>query len=274
MDHPKPEAPLVTFYRFIPGTREPMRADRAAAGTMPMRAYRFCEAMTTASAFGWYLFPPITFSLMWDGSSEVLWTYQGADGWYPLKVAQYPSFAEHFNAAAPPEAEGFSPPFLAAFKEPGIIQLWTGFVAKTAPGWNLLVRPPANLPHSNNYDFYEGVIETDRWFGPLFINFRLTRTHAPVEFDAEFPLLQVQPVHRSVCGEALDDFRVVSDLGQLSPDDWAAFQRTVVKPNIDPNRQRGQYAATTRRRRKREGTSATTANPHADPGSLVTSDND
>ena len=47
-----------------------MRADRAAAGTMPTRAFRYCEAMTSASAFGWYVFPPITFSLMWDGGSE------------------------------------------------------------------------------------------------------------------------------------------------------------------------------------------------------------
>ena len=50
-----------------------MRADRAAAGTMPTRAFRYCEAMTSASAFGRYVFPPITFSLMWDGG----WKYFG-----------------------------------------------------------------------------------------------------------------------------------------------------------------------------------------------------
>ena len=81
------EGPLVKFFRFIPQAREPQRADRAAAGAMPLRAYRYCEAMTTASAFGWYLFPPMTFSLMWDGRMEVLWTYEGADGWFPLKRA-------------------------------------------------------------------------------------------------------------------------------------------------------------------------------------------
>ena len=251
-DHTKRDAPLISFYQMIPSARPPMRADRAAAGTMPTRAFRFCEAMRTASAFGWYLFPPITFSLMWDGGTDVVWTYQGADGWYPLKTAQFPGFAQQFDEAAPDEIKGFSPPFLAAFKEPGILQIWSGFVARTAPGWSLLIRPPANLARSQGYDPYEGIVETDRWFGPLFTNVRLTRTNQPVEFDSEFPFLQVQPIHRSQYDDALDNFEVVPDLGHFTASDWKAFNQTVVRPNVDPNRQRGEYAMNTRKRRKRE----------------------
>jgi Family of unknown function (DUF6065) len=251
-DQTKPNAPLITFYKLVPGCRPPMRADRSAAGTMPMRAYRFCEAMRMASAFGWYLFPPINFSLMWDGSTDVLWTYEGADGWYPLKTAQFPDFASHFDSLAPPELKGFAPPFLASFKEPGILQIWSGMIARTAPSWSLLIRPPANLARSQGYEHYEGIVETDHWFGPLFTNVRLTRTNAPIDFDAEFPFLQVQPVRREAYDEALDDFDVVPDLGHFTPADWQAFQQTVVRPNIDPNRQRGEYAMKTRKRRKRE----------------------
>jgi hypothetical protein len=251
-DRTKRDSPHISFYQLIPSARPPMRADRAAAGTMPTRAFRFCEAMRTASAFGWYLFPPITFSVMWDGGSDVLWTYEGADGWYPLKTAQFPGFADHFNNFAPPEIKGFAPPFLAAFKEPGVLQIWTGFIARTAPDWSVLIRPPANLARSQGYDWYEGIVETDRWFGPLFTNVRLTRTNAPVEFDAEYPFLQVQPVHRSVYDDALDTFEVIHDLAAFEPADWDAFNRTVVRPNVDPHRQRGQYAMDTRKRRKRK----------------------
>jgi hypothetical protein len=59
-----PDTPLATFYRAIPNCRLPQRAARAPAGTMPTRAFRYCEALTAASAFGWYLFPPINFSLI------------------------------------------------------------------------------------------------------------------------------------------------------------------------------------------------------------------
>ena len=248
------DAPLIAFYQMISGGRPPERADRAAAGTMPTRAFRFCEAMRTASAFGWYLFPPIHFSLIWDGGSDVIWTYPGADAWYPLKTAQFPGFAAHFDRMAPPEIRSFSPPFLAAFKEPGIIQIWTGLVARTAPGWSLLIRPPANLARSQAYDCFEGIVETDRWFGPLFTNIRLTRINAPIEFDAEFPFLQVQPVHRDLYNERLDRFDVIADMAHFESGDWEAFRETVVRPSTDPDRRHGQYAATTRKRRKSETT--------------------
>src|SRR5205807_7363885 len=77
MDQPSPDAPFVKFYRFLPGARAPQRADRSAAGSMPTRAFRYCEAMRTASALGWYVFPPMSFKLMWDGANDVVWNYEG-----------------------------------------------------------------------------------------------------------------------------------------------------------------------------------------------------
>lgn len=243
-------APLVKFYRFIPGARAPQRADRSAAGSMPMRAYRYCEAMTSASAFGWYIFPPMSFRLMWDGGTDVVWSYDGADGWYSLTAAQFPDFAAHFDGIAPPALQGYSPPFLGAFKDPAGINLWSGFAARTAPGWGLLVRPPANLARSQGYESYEGLIETDRWFGPLFANLRLTRPNVPIEFDANYPFLQVQPVHRATSGDSLDRFDVVESLDGLEARDWEDFRQVVTRPPFD--RTRGEYAVNTRKRRKKE----------------------
>jgi hypothetical protein len=245
-------SPLVTFYRFIPECRLPQRADSSAAGSMPTRAFRFCEAIRVASAFGWYLFPPIGVSFMWDGGTDISWTYEGADGWLPLKSAQFPGFVEHFDAKAPDEIKGFSPPFLAALQEPGIVQIWSGMVARTQPGWSLLVRGPANLPRNLGYEVYEGIIETDRWFGPLFTNLRLTRTNVPIALNPELPLLQAQPVNRELYGNALEQFELVADLDQLRPEEWSAYHQTVVRPNTDPHRKQGEYAVASRRRRKEE----------------------
>ena len=114
MDQPLPDAPLVKFYRFLPGARAPERADRSAAGSMPMRAFRYCEAMRTASALGWYVFPPMNFKLMWDGANDVFWNYENNDNWYPLESAQFPNFEPHFDSVAPAEAKGYAPPFLGS----------------------------------------------------------------------------------------------------------------------------------------------------------------
>ena len=51
------------------------------------------------------------------------------------------------------------------------------------------LRPPANLPRNLAYDLYEGIVETDRWFGPLFTNIRLVKTDRPVHFSTEIPLV-------------------------------------------------------------------------------------
>jgi hypothetical protein len=250
MEEPLPNSPLVKFYRFIPGARAPQRADRSAAGSMPTRAFRYCEAMRTASALGWYIFPPMNFKLMWDGANDVVWSYENDDNWYSLNAAQYPNFASYFDGIAPPDVQGYAPPFLGAFKDPAGLMLWSGFVARTAPGWSLLVRQPANLTRSQAYESYEGIIETDRWFGPLFVNLRLTRPNVPIEFDANYPFLQVQPVHRDVYGDALDRFEIVEGLEKLGPADWDDFRNTVSKPMGDPHRQRGEYAVQSRKRRQ------------------------
>ncbi len=243
-------SPRITFYRMIPQARPPQRADRAAAGTLPVRAFRYCEPVVTASAFGYYVFPPICFSLLWDGT-DVSWTYEGAPGWMPLRAAQFPGFSAHFDDLAPPALRGFAPPFLGALHEPGLVQMWTGLVARTQPEWSLLVRPCANLPRSQHVEWFEGVIETDRWFGPLITNFRLTRTGVPIEFRTDLPVLQVQPLPRAALDDtALNNVAVMNGLRDLQPDDWNDFYETVARPNLSTARPRGADAVLTRRRRR------------------------
>jgi hypothetical protein len=243
------ESPLVEFFQLVPNQRPPRRADRAVGGVIPARALRYCEAITSASAFGWYVFLPLSFKIVWDGH-DMLWAYEGVDEWLPLTrdAVQYPHFSEKFDQIAPEDVRGFSPPFLTPSIQPGGLQVWTGCIAKTAPGWSLLVRGVANLSTSASYQMFEGIIETDVWFGPLFNNVRIIKTDVPIEFRSDVPFLQVQPVRKDVYRDNFLQNFSVKDLEQLSAEDWGAFQRTVVAPNVDPERKRGQYAVAARKR--------------------------
>ena len=246
---PQPN-PAVTFYGAVPGIRAPMRADASVLGTLPARGFQYCEALRAASSFGWYVFPPIDFTLQWDGS-QILWSYRGARAWYPLSSAQFPGFAAEFDRRAPRRLRGFAPPFLTAVPEPGIVQLWTGLFIESAANWSILVRPPANLPRSLSYDLYEGIIESDRWFGPLFTNLRLVKTDVPIHFSTETPLVQVQPLQRSTyADEVSNGFGLVGRMSEFSPDAWSRYEQTIVKPNVDPQRPIGAYATEVRRRRR------------------------
>ena len=253
---PAPTVATAQFFRLVEQARPPQRADRSAAGTLPARALRFCDPVTQAAGFGWYCFPPMRFSLLWDGA-DIFWTFDAFDRWLPLASAQFPDLGPRFDAAAPSHIRGYAPPFLTALAEPGAVQIWSGLLARTAPDWSLLVRPPANLPLTGGYSMYEGIVETDRWFGPLFTNIRLTRTGVPVRLDPDFPLFQAQPLPRGAYADAtLAAMSIVGDPAGLSPADWAAYHRTVVVPSRQRDRPLGEFAVAARQRRKRQSAPA------------------
>jgi hypothetical protein len=259
------EPAICQFYRLIRGAPEPQRADRSADGTLPMIAYRYCEPVAAASGFGWYVYPPLNFSLVWDGR-EIAWTYEGSDGWDALRAAPYPGFLESFAKLAPDGMSGLMPTFLTQGKLPGVVQIWSGYLASTRPGWALLSRGVANLAQNQPYEIheaivepeleqdneeitppyvnYEGIIETDTWFGPLFTNVRLMRINSPVDFHVNRPLFQVQPILRQCYREP--SFTVQGSEG-LTPEHWRRFEATM-RPNTDHMRHPGHYAVKTRKR--------------------------
>ena len=246
-----PHQPGVKFYRAFEGAPLPVRADRSGYGTLPIRAARYCDAVTLASAYGWWVFPPIDFELLWDGRS-VFWKYGDVEPWMPLEAAQFPNFAQTFDSVAPDDIRGYSPPFLTALPEPGYVQIWSGMLARTTPDWSLLTRAPANLPLAGGFESFEGIIEYDRWFGPLFTNIRLTRTNLPVCLNTATPLIQVQPLHRAIYSDAtMEAMGTVNRLEDFRDSDWADYRQTIVTPNQRPSPP-GSYAAAARQRRKRE----------------------
>jgi hypothetical protein len=251
---PDATPPIARFYRLIEQARPPMRADRSAAGTLPTRAYRYCEAVTAASGFGWWVFPPTGLRFIWDGA-DIFWTCDDLDDWEPLAPsAQLPGFTTAFDAAAPPILHGCAPPMLTALPEPGTLQIWTGLMVRTLPGWHILVRAPANLPLTGGYTLYEGIVETDTWFGPLFTNLRFTRSHSPITLRPDFPLLLVQPVAAANHADAvLNATQLVPGMDGLSEADWRGYHQTIVIPNEDPDRPFGAYAKQARRRGKATG---------------------
>jgi hypothetical protein len=146
---------------------------------------------------------------------------------------------------------GYAPPFLTALPEAGTLQIWTGLFARTLPNWHLLVRAPANLPPQGGFALYEGIIESDRWFGPVFTNLRFTRSHSPIRLRSDFPLIQIQPIPSEAYGDAtMAAMSVVPDLDAFSSRDWADYRETIAMPNANPDRPFGAYATAARKARR------------------------
>lgn len=242
--------PLVTFYRFLPGLK-PRRGGHDAAGTLPHRAVQYCEPARTASAYGYYVFLPFSFQVEWDGGTEGLWSFDGGKEWYPLTETAYPGSFAAWDAISPEKCRGYCPSFLTFSEVPGLLQVWTGWFARTAPGYSLLIKSPANLPRSTGYDVLEGIIETDEWFGPVFANLRLTRSERPIAFDGMRPFLQAQPISRAEYSDAHLNRVSVQDAADMPGDLWDRYEESLIKPLMH-DRERAHYAKDARRRRAAE----------------------
>lgn len=247
----------VTFHRVYPAAIPPMRADKAALGIMPTMAFRHCEPMRTASAFGWYIFPPEDIFLKWNGADIF---HKQDEEWVPLSHAYLPGFPDYWDEHAPQDLQGLAPRFLSRLQIPGFLQIWSGLLCGTRPDWSLLVRPPVNMRGSNFYSCFEGLVEADRFKPfPLFINIQLIATDVVIEIPKMVPLFQVQPLMRATYGDAAHRFvdreglTLLAD-GQpaMSVSDWAGYRNTIRVEVPDEVPESGRYTAATRKRTKHD----------------------
>jgi hypothetical protein len=244
---------IVSFKQIVPVGHAIRRAPRDGLGLIPVRAARYCEALTTACAYGWHVYPLLGFAVWYDGV-DITWTYDGAAAWWELTSCQYPHFEGQFDEAAPDHVRGFSFPWLVRGQDHGILQIWTGLVARTAADWSLYMRAPSNIPHSFGYHHLDGIVETDRWGGGLFFNIRLLKTDGPIRFTVDRPYLQIQLAYRQHYDDEWLDRAANIEFGidKLTAEDWERYHDTVVTPNRDPNRSLGRYAVAVRKRRNQD----------------------
>jgi hypothetical protein len=135
-------------------------------------AYR-CLPLNIANAHGWEITTPTAFEACWNGS-------MGVDG---VEV--------RYDETMPPNARPVSLFGQATFT------IHIQGIFRTEPGWNLYVKGPPNFAKDGLAPL-EAVIETD-WSPYSFtMNWRFTRPHHWVRFEAGDPVCFFFPVQRGV----------------------------------------------------------------------------
>ena len=240
-----PTEPLIRFYSLAEGTPDVEPADPILDGTIPLRASRHCEPFLAANGFGWYVFPPMNFALIFDGEA-FKWRPEGERDWRLLiGGASLPGLNESFKEKAPPDqADRGTLRFLGAILEPGMVQIWPALLVRTQPGWGILVRSPVNLP-TPGYQVLEGFIETDWYFGPIPANVRVVKVDEPVIFRTSRPLFQVQALPIEAVRRGSTGAVFCRGLDSLTDDDWEAYRQTMAPSHEGI---RGAYRKSVKRR--------------------------
>jgi hypothetical protein len=237
---------MTTFYRMIPSAPPVDRASRNAQGWLPERATKYCDAATLASGWGHYLYAPMAFSVKWH-KGQMIWQYGKHTEWFALGEnggAQFPGFSAAFDRIAPADLSGCAPPFLTALPEAGLLQIWTGYFVRTNPDESLWIGSPSNIPPHGDYLMFDGIVEADRYFSPVFANIRLRDD--VVHFGMNKPLIQARTMPRASYVRRTTEAESRT-LESFNESEWADYASMV-------HRKEGaaSYALAARRRRKRE----------------------
>lgn len=245
------DPPILRFHKLYAPAISPMPGDKSALGALPASAFQYCEAVRTASGWGHYIFPPMDLTFLFDGRE----TFIAQDGrWLPLVAEVFDEeFQSAWNRAAPPDLADSWPACVTALPIPGVVQIWTGYLVSSAPGWATHVRPMPNSDLNSSYSCYEGIVETDDFRPcPLFMNIRLIATDREINLQANKPFFTVQPVPKAAYGRDAQQAEVIDcftgNQGGLSAEDWDGLRRTMRRSDPrESDRPVGSYGAAVRK---------------------------
>ncbi|MEW2033753.1 DUF6065 family protein [Streptomyces roseifaciens] len=165
--------PALVAYR-LPDTPDmpivPAPARRDWLGRAALRHTYRCLPLRVANQNGWWILNDSTFTVHWNGGDA-------ADD---LTVRHTPEDA----AASAVSHFGH-----------GILTFHIPYLIRTAPGWNLLVRGPANALKDGAHPL-EGLVETDWAVATFTMNWKITRPGADITFTAGEPVLMLVPQRR------------------------------------------------------------------------------
>lgn len=234
--------PQMRFHQLFADGPLPAPAGALLRDLLPSKAVKRCPRVTAASSFGWVLFPPASFAVRWirERLEFTLIDHDGVLGEWRVVDADHPG-RHPGTERTPAEVPSHRQAELAAClgdvggplvdpnpADPREFQVFTGVMARTAPGWSTLVRPVPNLPEpADTHDVVYGVVET-AWYGNgLPVMVRLRHREEVVRFTSSFPLAVVQPVPTAAF--APDNLREESSepgIGNWPDDEWEHFVST------------------------------------------------
>jgi hypothetical protein len=166
-----PEGPALIAYQLSPHPMPlvPAPLERAWMEASDVRfAYR-CLPMLLANQAGWHLLNDAAFECCWDGGSTPTSLQVRATG------NRHPTALSHFGL--------------------GLLTWHMPYLFRTSPGWNLLVRGPANLP-KDGVQALEGLVETDWAVATFTMNWQVTRRDVWIPFAVGEPICCILPQRR------------------------------------------------------------------------------
>ena len=190
---PSRREPPLEFVAFSLGQSQaklvPAGHERDWMGSMNRGPYR-CLPLSIANSSGWLLLNEQPFTATWSGgatagSTKLIFESRRLAGYHATSV-----FGN------------------------GILTFFVPFLFRTPPGFNLLVRGPANMP-KDGVSPLEGIVETDWATATFTMNWQITRPGAPIVFHAGEPICMIVPQRRGELARFRPTLRPIDSTDRL-----------------------------------------------------------
>jgi hypothetical protein len=201
------ESPLIAYrlHDDAPGfSLVPAPLRRAWMDSTHKRAAYHCLPMVIANQAGWFILSGHSLNVRWTGGDEL----DALKIFYLSGERPYPAVSVFGH---------------------GILTFQIPYLFRTAPGYNILVRGPANCP-KDGASALEGLVETD-WSAATFtVNWKITRANHTVSFRENEPIAMIVPQMRG----GLEQFRPTLAPVEADPEtakrynQWARSRREFI----------------------------------------------
>jgi hypothetical protein len=199
-----PDLPLVAYCLHEGATRMhlvPAPTKRAWMDLTSRRNAYHCLPMVIANQAGWFILSGHSLTVRWSGGDDL----DALKIFYLSGEKPYPG--------------------VSVFGR-GILTFQIPYLFRTPPGYNILVRGPANFPKDAAYPL-EGLVETD-WSAATFtVNWQITRPNQTVTFQESEPIGMIVPQVRGDLQKFRPTFRRIETDAEAAKGytEWAQSRR-------------------------------------------------
>jgi hypothetical protein len=162
-------------------------AEKTLNGTANENGVKYCGPYKLANEIGWWVFPAHDVDIMYHGHGDFQLVHHTQYDDSEIAILQREESKSYLKRAK----------YVGGVVEPNVMQIWTGCILQTPPGWCLRMKNPANCD-TEGYRIMEGVLDTDWMFYDLWTNLFFTQEKKWVKLRRNMwpPLAHIIPERR------------------------------------------------------------------------------
>jgi hypothetical protein len=180
------------------------KANKLCLGKANKSGVRWCGPYSSANQLGFWVYPPVDMEIFYNGNSFSGTAEQYSNEDY-FKIKSLIKSEDKVNIEKWCDSNTGRTKFTWGEADKNVVQIWTGLIFQTPPGYCLQIRSPINFPREN-YHVMEAVLETDWMHYDIWINL-ICEPNKKISIKKDLPIAHLVPVKR----ESMNGWEIEED---------------------------------------------------------------